>query len=245
MKKMTPFSGFSLVEMAMVLFIVGLLLAGLLPMISSQMEQQQRTETRKQIEEIRAALLGFAVVNGRLPCPDTTGDGNEDTAAPTITNNIPMTGQSTRKTACSANAGGLPFNQLGVAPADNFGSNYIYAITLGYGEKNEIFSAVDAGGTLLNTTFFSLSTVGTIKICKATTDASTACPTPRLTDNAAAILISKGANWALAPSIEEIENSDGDSDFISHDNTPSFDDLVVWLSPNTLFNRMVAAGKLP
>ena len=24
-----------------------------------------------------------------------------------------------------------------------------------------------------------------------------------------------------------------------------FDDLVVWLSPNVLFNRMVAAGKLP
>ncbi len=24
-----------------------------------------------------------------------------------------------------------------------------------------------------------------------------------------------------------------------------FDDLVVWISPNILFNRMVAAGKLP
>jgi len=31
----------------------------------------------------------------------------------------------------------------------------------------------------------------------------------------------------------------------SHSFTPVFDDLVVWVSPNILFNRMVVAGKLP
>jgi hypothetical protein len=34
----------------------------------------------------------------------------------------------------------------------------------------------------------------------------------------------------------------------SQRNTPvfgEFDDIVTWLSPNTLFNRMVAAGRLP
>lgn len=247
MKKLLQFAGFSLVEMAIVLVIVALLLAGLLPMISGQMEQQQRTETRKQMEEIRSSLLGFAVSMGRLPCPDNTGDGNEDIAAPTTpTNNIPLLGQSTRITPCSADSGYLPSNTLGTPTKDAFGSAYLYAVTPAFGGKNEIFSATNAGGTLLNTLYFSLASTGTIKICNATTNADTTpCPTPRLIDNAAAVVISKGPNWASTASTEESENIDGDSDFISHDNSANFDDLLVWLSPNTIFNRMVTAGKLP
>jgi len=41
------------------------------------------------------------------------------------------------------------------------------------------------------------------------------------------------------------DNADNDNNFVSHDFTSSFDNLVVWLSPNILFNRMVMAGKLP
>ena len=51
--------GFTLIEMAMVLMIVGLLLGGLLPTISSQVEQRNVTETRKQLDEIQQALIGF------------------------------------------------------------------------------------------------------------------------------------------------------------------------------------------
>lgn len=53
--------GFTLVEMAIVLLIVTLLLTGLVPTISSQIEQRQRNETRKQLDDIRDALLGFVV----------------------------------------------------------------------------------------------------------------------------------------------------------------------------------------
>ena len=53
----------------MVLFIVALLLGGLLPTLSSQVDQRHVTETRKQLDEIQQALIGFAVANGRLPCP--------------------------------------------------------------------------------------------------------------------------------------------------------------------------------
>jgi hypothetical protein len=48
---------------------------------------------------------------------------------------------------------------------------------------------------------------------------------------------------------DEIANTNGDDNFVSH--VPSnvvgneFDDIVVWLSPNILFNRMIAARKLP
>lgn len=241
-------TGFSLVEMAVVLAIVAFLLSGLLPTISGQVAQQRMNETRKQMEEIRSAMLGFAMANGRLPCPDTDTppDGNENIAAPTVTNNVPQTGQSTKIFLCSSQGGGLPFNQLGTLQLDNYNSAYIYRVASAFSEKDEIYSALNATGTLLNTTYFTLSSTGNLKVCSATNNAATSpCPTPRLIDNAAAVIVSKGSNWANTPSVEETENTDNDNDFVSHDPTPTFDDLVVWLSPNTLFNRMVAAGKLP
>ncbi|MFA5826450.1 MAG: prepilin-type N-terminal cleavage/methylation domain-containing protein, partial [Gallionellaceae bacterium] len=64
-----PQAGFSLLEMSIVLAIVGLLLAGLLPTLSGQIEQQHVNETRKQMNDIKDALIGYAIVNGRLPYP--------------------------------------------------------------------------------------------------------------------------------------------------------------------------------
>jgi hypothetical protein len=71
-----------------------------------------------------------------------------------------------------------------------------------------------------------------------------------------AIFVSHGSNGfgafttagiQLSPSLapDEADNSDTDTIFVSHDFTPTFDDLVMWISPNVLFDRMVMAGKLP
>src|SRR5574340_426127 len=68
-------SGFTLTELAIVLVIVALLLGGLLVPLTAQVEQRRFRETQKALGEIREALLGFAVVNGRLPCPDTDAPG--------------------------------------------------------------------------------------------------------------------------------------------------------------------------
>lgn len=60
---------------------------------------------------------------------------------------------------------------------------------------------------------------------------------------------SGGAANQAATSSDELENSDSNDDFVSHTPTPAganeFDDLVIWLSPNILYNRMIAAGRLP
>lgn len=205
-------AGFSLVEMAMVLAIVALLLAGLLPSLSSQIEQQRRNETRKYMDEVRDALLGYAIANKRLPCPATNDNG---------------VAQATCTTAAQQ-VGRLPYNDLGVFNKDAYGGVLVYAVT-----KEFASSAVP----------FTLSTTGapnTMRIC--TTEACTA----NLASNAVAVIVSRGANWSSTPTGDEAGNTDGDTDFISHDFVQnSFDDLVVWLSPNTLFNRMVAAGQLP
>ena len=98
-------TGFTLVEMAIVLAIVALLLGGLLPMISSQIEQQRRNETRKYVDEVRDALLGYAIANKHLPCPATD------------TNGVAV---ATCMTAASQ-VGYLPYNDLGVTDKDAYG----------------------------------------------------------------------------------------------------------------------------
>ncbi|MDO8811017.1 MAG: type II secretion system protein [Gallionella sp.] len=206
--------GFTLLEMAIVLTIVGLLLGGLLPVISGQMDQQRRNETRKYMDEVRDALLGYAIstANKHLPCPDTNGDGMAEAICSTAAQQV----------------GTLPYKDLGVVEKDAYGSVPVYAVTKGF------------AGDTTGITPFTLSTAGTMRVC--TTGACTA----NLTNNAAAVIVSRGANWANAPSTDEAENTDGDIDFVSHDFVQNgYDDMVIWISPNILFNRMVTAGQLP
>lgn len=61
--------GYTLVELAVVLAIVGLQLDSMMYMLSAQTEQRNFEETRRRLETARDLLLGFAVANGRLPCP--------------------------------------------------------------------------------------------------------------------------------------------------------------------------------
>ncbi len=202
-------TGFSLVEMAIVLAIVALLLGSLLPTISGQIEQQRRNETRKYMDEVRDALLGYAIAHKHLPCPDTNDDGLENT--PCVASQV----------------GTLPYKDLGVTDKDANGVVLIYAVTAGFAD---------------GATPFTLTTTGTMIVCPS----AATCPATYLTNNAVAVIISRGANWATASSADELENTNGDTKFVSHDFVQNgFDDLVVWLSPNTLFNRMVAAGQLP
>lgn len=206
-----PARGFTLLEMSVVLVIVGLLLGGLLPVISGQMDQQRRNETRKYMDEVRDALLGYAVstANKRLPCPDSNGDGAAETTCTTVVQQV----------------GTLPYKDLGVAEKDAYGNVLSYAVTREFADS---------------ATHFTLNTAGTMRIC------TTAACTTNLTSTTAAVIVSRGANWANTPSADEAENTDGDTDFVSHDFAQNgYDDMVIWVSPNILFNRMVTAGQLP
>lgn len=210
--------GFTLVEMAMVLAIIALLMAGLLPTLSGQIEQSHRSETRKQLAEIQQAMIGYTIVNGRLPCPAKAG----------IATNTAGAGISD----CALTSGVVPWVTLGTNETDAWGRRFTYSATSSFITSN-----------------FSLSTNGNLTVLSAVGGTSVASTIP-------AVIISHGTNGFGAyttqgikitggTNADEVENSDADTDFVSHDATSSFDDMVVWISPNILFNRMVEAGKLP
>lgn len=221
--------GFTLIEVAIVLIIVTLLSGGLMMTLSSQTEQRTYRETQQQLQNIHDALLGYAVshnaLDGKpyLPCPDIDGDGLEN-----------RTGN-----ACTNSAGMLPWNDLGVANQDAWGNRFRYQVEASFAKK-------DAG--------FTLSSTATLKVCDQAACTSTVATTLPV------VVISHGKNGFgattsnntqnTAPtSADELENTTANGNFVFH--SPSqpgpteFDDLVIWLSPNILYNRLIAAGRLP
>ena len=70
-----PVHGFTLIEMAVVLAIVGFILGGLLVPLRTQFDAARYDTVRAQLRTAEEALIGYAVANGgRLPCPVTDDD---------------------------------------------------------------------------------------------------------------------------------------------------------------------------
>lgn len=69
--------GFTLIEIAIVLLIVTILLGYTVALFPRQQELKQYRAVEQEMDDIIAAIVGFAQVNGRLPCPaipDSLGD---------------------------------------------------------------------------------------------------------------------------------------------------------------------------
>ncbi len=242
-------SGFTLIEVAVALFIVALLLGSLLVPISVQVEQRQRAEVRQTMDMVLDALAGFAAANGHLPCPDQmsgagANDGVEDVNTTTGSCSV-VSGTSPSRFS----AGNLPWVTLGFAPYDAWGNRYRYAVLEDFGER--------ATGSGSLPTLSSHSTGG-LRMCP-----TAACSTT-LSATAVAVIVSHGRNgygamnattgtvnpYPGSGSADEIDNSTPDRDFVwrtptDADSGNEFDDLVTWLSRRTLFHRMVSAGRLP
>jgi len=71
--------GFSLVELAVVLAVLGLLAGTLVAPLAARIDASQRRAADAMLEDIENALIGFALLQRRLPCPDA-GDGTEQTS---------------------------------------------------------------------------------------------------------------------------------------------------------------------
>lgn len=251
--------GFSLVELAVVLAIVGLLVGSLMYTLSAQVEQRNFEDTRRRLEQARELVLAFAIVNGRLPCPAVCADPPTCSAGG---GEAPAGGT----TACTANYGGfLPARTIGYQHVDPGG----YALdTWG----NKIRYAVSA--TTWGTTPFALftkqhvaesataawsisQTPADLVICASATGiTATTCGTATRVTNqnvVVAIVYSTGKNGAFtcATCVDEAANTNGDRVFVFHTPTPStaangeFDDQFTWITVGELYGKLIAAGQLP
>ena len=268
-------SGFSLVEIAVVLVIIAILVTAVGVPLAAQLDQQRTVETQKQLANISEALYGFAMTNGRLPCPAKDGDQLESYSPTPVGSEAFAAGGSASNGSCATFSGWLPSVTLGLAPTDSSG----FALD-GWGlRQNRIRYAVRSLTISINSscataTSNPLTTTDGIKattmnclgdstsnpsnpllrvVSTTVTNISAGCSPTTLTLKAPFVVFSVGKNASSGGTgADEAQNINGAATtFVSHTPTSAgscageFDDIVTWGSLNTLFARMVQAGKLP
>lgn len=264
--------GFSLIELAIGLVIVATLLSALLVPLATQMDQHRASETQRLVEAARDALIGFAITQGRLPCPASDTSNGVEAFVPTTGN--PGNGM------CAAGAGFLPSVTLGLSPLDANGyfrdaygtpSNRIrYAVSLqdvtpytGWIDCDTpgtsgtpVLRALTTADGMRSATMRWVAVAGTcsryLKVCTMGNNCSGTGNQTLSNGEAMAVVWSVGRNAAdtgRTPPADENENLDNDGIFVSRERRDTvdneFDDVVLWISPSVLLGRMAMAGALP
>lgn len=238
--------GFSLVELAVVLTIVALLLSSLLYTFSAQVEQRNRNETEQRLAEARELLLGFAIVNGRLPCPATAASYGVE---------APAGGGA----ACTSPYNGfLPAVTIGFKPIDALGFGVdSWGNRIRYALDPVVWNVTGRFNTAHTSTAWALTnTPANIVVCNVapggggnTCDANTSVTN---LNTVAVVVLSTGKNGATGGTgTNEARNVDATPLFVWRAPDPNtaaggeYDDLVSWIPVGLLYGRMVAAGVLP
>lgn len=251
--------GFSLVELALGLVIVATLLSALLVPLATQLDQRRTGETQRLLEVAREALYGYAIAQGRFPCPATATSNGAEAFATT-----PAPGGNEDNGMCLSFRGFLPAVTLGLSPLDRqgfqpdaFGGDpnrirYAVADVLDQGTV-KMYTA--KGRLWINTNLPLVSSANNrFSVCStANTAAASGCPAGGVTlanGNAIAVVLSVGKN-PEGRGDDENENLDlsaGNQVFVSRIQSDAavnpFDDMLLWVSPSVLISRLAAAGRL-
>lgn len=260
-------SGFTLIEIAIVLVIVGMLVGSFIGSITSRIETTRRDNANKQLEDIKTAVLGFASANGRLPCPTSTSGGGVA---------LPQAGG-----VCTLQHGFVPGRSLGINGQynrdnlliDSWGNPIRYSVTTANASAFTKPTGVGNGG--IKDIGMAALTPDLI-ICDGDSASSTDCTggPGKLVDTAPFVLLSLGKDGNsfvtnTAPNSDQGENAaeattaanaagenlaytvGNNRVFVSRSYSRAdsaagqFDDLIVWVSPYVLYSQMITAGQLP
>lgn len=257
-------SGFSLIEIAIVLVIGGLLLSGLLALLSAQRTNVGISATRTKGEAIVTALTSFVSRNHQLPCPaianlapNTPGYGVEAATPGTCTGTTVFGGVS---------RGIVPWVSLGLTNEqglDAYNRRFTYFV-----RQQETLRTADTVSAMRgNMTIHSGTPVGLglnstgnpggnqVNSCTDVAGDNNSCNL-----FAVAVIISHGGNGSgafLETGIQmagpagalEQENTDNDQRFIdtgySSSDTNPFDDMLIVLDPDDILRPLAEDGSIP
>lgn len=231
--------GFTLLEVAIVLAIVGLLLAGGINLLSGSADTSKYKQTQYELQEIKESLVTYYTQLKRLPCPDTDGDGIENPAIPTGT--------------CTNVRGFLPHVTLGIGGGgDAWGERFKYVVS---GDSSDFFTKQATNCSYFRPNSASASSIRIQDLTTGTTN--------YLGDFAAFALLSTGKNGRQTNSgmtgaftndggcaglnVREQENCDTDSTLrfgtqMSGGSEIIFDDMVVWVGDMQLISQLRKSG---
>jgi type II secretory pathway pseudopilin PulG len=212
----------------------------------------QVAATTLALSEAREALIGFALANGRLPCP----------APAAVASGLPLAGLEPTPVVgagCLNVAGVLPWATLGINEADAWGNRFTYRVTKEFTRTvPQLAFASCAIAPPVTPAFsaFALCSRGDMTALSTAGGATMASTVP-------AMLISHGKNGngayytggnqlAVGTDADELDNqllpsgvATANTNFISKTPTDTYDDIVIWLPLDTLSGTMSKANKLP
>ena len=244
--------GFTLVELAVVMAIVGLLLGGMMYTLSAVTERRGWDDTQRRLDYARELLLSFAIINGRLPCPASSSVSGDES---------PVGGG-----ACTNPYNGfLPAKAIGFQPVtatgaavDAWGNPIRYAVSITTWGTGTLARFTKKHDSTLTSAAWSLSqSPSDLVVCSVSpaTVTATTCDTNTSLVNlntVVAIVFSTGKNGATGGTgTNEARNLDNNALFVSRTPDPSdaaggeFDDLLAWIPVGQLYGRLIAAGVLP
>ena len=250
-------SGFTLIELAIVLVIMGLLISAIIGVGTAQLQQARISATKQKEDVIRLALINYITRNNRLPCPavatiaeGATGYGVE----------APNSGVCTGTVVNGAVATGIvPWTSLGVSDenaTDGYYNRYTYQVALTATNTNAQTIAGLKGAISIHSgtpTVLGLPAAGNqTNDCTPAGGNYNPC-------SAVAVIVSHGANTfgsygrdgtqrALPTGADELENTNNDSRFLIKDYSDNlanpFDDILLPLSTTDLITPLTTHGTM-
>jgi type II secretory pathway pseudopilin PulG len=246
-------AGFTLIETAVVLLILGLVLGGLITAIGQSTESNRRSDAQALINRVEEALYGFAQANGRLPCPASNASNGVEVrnvldGACTFNNGHGFVPAVTLGLQGRVNADGLLL--------DPWLNPLRYSVSQLLSGGNRAFTSLAGMQSLFANPATLVAGPTLLRVCNDAT--CTPLPARELANTVPAVVISMGANWNAFASLDEVSNAgnvtiggyrlkDNTTNiFVSREyNDANYDDIISWLSPHVLFSRLVTAGQLP
>jgi len=250
--------GFTLVEMAVVLVIIGLMLGTILGMGNAQIQASKISSTKQKEQSIKLALINFISRNNRLPCP----------AIPTIAKgNVGYGMEAPNLGACTGtnisgtvSTGIVPWSSLGLSDenaSDGYYNRFTYQVALAATNTNDQ-TIVGLRGTSST----HLATPATLRSPPNGNQTNDCNPNnnPYNPCSAVVVIISHGTNGsgaytengvqkALPNGNDEAENADNDSVFIIKDYSEvaenPFDDIVLALTSSDLLTPLTTNNSIP
>ncbi len=243
-------NGFTLIEIAVVIFILGLLLGGLLGPLSRQVEVSKFKETADQLEEINQAILGFAAANGYIPCPaSATSNGAETRDANQL---------------CQNQFGYVPYQILGLKADLNSSGVMVdlFENPIRYMVSNRNDASSNNANAYDFTVYGASNAVDDVAMNVLVKDPNVVANRPDVRQNITVcravcndvvgvnviavnipyLLYSPGKY--LNQSTLEQNNTDGNNYFVDTEVQEGvFEEILVWSSANTLFAKMLDAGQ--
>ena len=217
-------------------------------------ERDRVTASTLALAQVREALIGFAISNGRLPCPAIA---TQNAATNPLT--VGLEPSPVLAAGCANLAGALPWATLGISETDSWGNRFSYRVTKQFTRTVPQASFLPGTCTpvpLPPNAAFALCSQGDMTVLSTGGGTTLANTVPVMVishgKNGNGAYNTKGNQLPVGADADELENqltgagkTTANTIFILKSPTSTFDDIVTWLPLSVLLDRMQKVNKLP